>query len=343
MIMPGRTYTASSALSYRYGFNGKENDFEAKTGYQSYGNREYDELSGRFISVDPITSKYPYLTPYQFASNRPIDGVDLDGLEFFKKVTTQYTIDYKPVLTTPNVLTGAGNAVHNALAFVWNGTLGAVMEGGKGVNNYLAGGYKEQSSAPDPVYDFMESTNEMYRYHTRTLFKQQVSDFGNAATDLKNYEIIPSLLLFHTLSTPKIPIASSWDIIGSRVNTATKFYEEAGFNANDALQHLEGVDFSKQVETITLKKGTIIQQWVGKRGVGDYFTTLENGTTQNVGLNDYDKRVLKQYTITKDTKVLKSTASDYQGTTGGGTQYFSPQLKENVTPATTSTPSTSNQ
>jgi hypothetical protein len=32
--------------------------------------------------VDPITKEYPELTPYQFASNRPIDGIDLDGLEY---------------------------------------------------------------------------------------------------------------------------------------------------------------------------------------------------------------------------------------------------------------------
>ncbi len=32
--------------------------------------------------MDPITSNYPMLTPYQFASNRPVDGVDQDGLEW---------------------------------------------------------------------------------------------------------------------------------------------------------------------------------------------------------------------------------------------------------------------
>jgi len=79
--MPGRQYNSTG---YRYGFNGKENDNEVKgTGnQQDYGMRIYDPRIGKFLSVDPITDEYPELTPYQFASNRPIDGIDLDGLEF---------------------------------------------------------------------------------------------------------------------------------------------------------------------------------------------------------------------------------------------------------------------
>ncbi|MFB6455600.1 RHS repeat-associated core domain-containing protein [Chitinophaga sp. Hz27] len=69
---------------YRYGFNGKENDNEMKGegNQQDYGMRIYDPRLGRFLSVDPITAQYPELTPYQFASNRPIDGIDQDGLEY---------------------------------------------------------------------------------------------------------------------------------------------------------------------------------------------------------------------------------------------------------------------
>lgn len=33
--------------------------------------------------MDPITKEYPERTRYQFASNRPIDGIDLDGLKFY--------------------------------------------------------------------------------------------------------------------------------------------------------------------------------------------------------------------------------------------------------------------
>ncbi len=76
--MPGRNYQSSS--SYRYGFNGKENDLESGT--QDYGMRIYNPALSKFLSVDPISVKYPELTPYQFASNRPIDGIDLDGLEY---------------------------------------------------------------------------------------------------------------------------------------------------------------------------------------------------------------------------------------------------------------------
>jgi RHS repeat-associated protein len=75
MTMPGRNTEAK----YRYGFNGKETDPE--TGIQDYGMRWYLPNIARFPSVDPITKKYPELTPYQFASNTPIAAIDIDGLE----------------------------------------------------------------------------------------------------------------------------------------------------------------------------------------------------------------------------------------------------------------------
>ena len=66
---------------YRYGFNGKENDDDLGT--QDYGFRIYNPALCKFLSVDPLTGEYPELTPYQFASNTPIQAIDLDGLEAF--------------------------------------------------------------------------------------------------------------------------------------------------------------------------------------------------------------------------------------------------------------------
>ena len=34
-----------------------------------------------FLSVDPLAASYPYYTPYQFAGNKPIAAIDMDGLE----------------------------------------------------------------------------------------------------------------------------------------------------------------------------------------------------------------------------------------------------------------------
>jgi RHS repeat-associated protein len=100
MQMPGRKYSQSNS-SYRYGFNGKENDNEVKgEGNQiDYGWRVYDPRIGKFLSVDPLQSTYPELTPYQFAGNTPIQAVDLDGREIYH-YTLFFQADGKaPILT----------------------------------------------------------------------------------------------------------------------------------------------------------------------------------------------------------------------------------------------------
>jgi RHS repeat-associated protein len=115
MVMPGRKFSGGNG--YRYGFNGKENDNEAKgEGNQyEYGFRIYDPRLGKFLSVDPLTKKYPELTPFQFASNNPVEGIDLDGLEYVtykvriedgKVVSKVMTHDYRHL--AENLL----NAVH---------------------------------------------------------------------------------------------------------------------------------------------------------------------------------------------------------------------------------------
>src|SRR5437867_5819430 len=43
--------------------------------------RIYDPRIGRFTSVDPLSKKFSWYTPYQFAGNKPIAALDLDGLE----------------------------------------------------------------------------------------------------------------------------------------------------------------------------------------------------------------------------------------------------------------------
>ena len=75
-VMAGRSVENED---YTYSFNGKELD--PATGWQDYGFRDYNPVYKRFDRVDPLTKKYPFYSPYQFAGNKPVAAFDLDGLE----------------------------------------------------------------------------------------------------------------------------------------------------------------------------------------------------------------------------------------------------------------------
>lgn len=108
MNMPGRSYNAGN--QYRYGFNGKENDKDISEGVQDYGMRIYDSRSGKFLSVDPLASKYPFYTPYQFAGNMPIRFIDLDGKE-----------PAEPGKNVGDKRTGTNGSSDVASTWEWNG------------------------------------------------------------------------------------------------------------------------------------------------------------------------------------------------------------------------------
>lgn len=78
-VMEGRSFVGDTSVCYRFGFNGKEKDKE--TLLQNYGMRIFNNAYAIFLSCDPLFRKYPFYSPYQFASNSPIVAVDIDGLE----------------------------------------------------------------------------------------------------------------------------------------------------------------------------------------------------------------------------------------------------------------------
>jgi RHS repeat-associated protein len=77
------TNTLTMPSGHRFTYNGKEADNEVygEGNLYDYGFRIYNPRLGKFLSVDPLTSTFPFLTPYQYASNKPIVAIDLDGLE----------------------------------------------------------------------------------------------------------------------------------------------------------------------------------------------------------------------------------------------------------------------
>jgi len=80
--MPERSLSLSN---YRFGFNGKEKDDETKGIGNSidFGSRAYDPRLGKWLSLDPLYDKYPYLSPYNFVGNKPLIAIDPDGKRIY--------------------------------------------------------------------------------------------------------------------------------------------------------------------------------------------------------------------------------------------------------------------
>ncbi len=85
MLLPGRH---ANTGDYRYGFQGQELDNEIKGEGNSYdfGARMLDPRVGRWFARDPLEKKYPYITPYSFAGNSPLQIIDVGGEKLIKIV-----------------------------------------------------------------------------------------------------------------------------------------------------------------------------------------------------------------------------------------------------------------
>jgi RHS repeat-associated protein len=67
----------NSSWNTPYTFSGKEKDME--TGYGYFGARYYDSGLSIWLSVDPMSDKYPSMSPYNYCANNPVILVDPDG------------------------------------------------------------------------------------------------------------------------------------------------------------------------------------------------------------------------------------------------------------------------
>ena len=69
----------TTSYSARYTFSGKERDEE--TGFSYFGARYYNSSYSIWLSVDPMSDKYPSMSPYVYCANNPVKLVDANGEE----------------------------------------------------------------------------------------------------------------------------------------------------------------------------------------------------------------------------------------------------------------------
>ena len=120
MDLKRNDYQRNSTWNTPYTFSGKEKDVE--TGYGYFGARYYDSGLSIWLSVDPMSDKYPSMSPYNYCANNPVMLVDPDGRtiyhpgsEFMNRYGTVYTnLKYNRVFQS---LLSGYNSAHNDMRF----------------------------------------------------------------------------------------------------------------------------------------------------------------------------------------------------------------------------------
>ena len=92
--------TRGTEISQPFTFTGKERD--AETGYGYFGARYMDhELMTMWLSVDPMSDKYPSISPYAYCAWNPVKLVDPDGRKIrgvkYNENTNQFTYNKRAI------------------------------------------------------------------------------------------------------------------------------------------------------------------------------------------------------------------------------------------------------
>lgn len=174
--------------------------------------RIYNPGLGKFLSVDPLTAKYPNLTPYQFGSNRPVDGIDRDGAEWMAPKYMQMWLKAKEWWNTPTdfakhavegyqidmgMIPTAADKTSNGQAVMWAITTGVnsyseyYMYGGTKFSTF----HSEETQLHPVVENPITSTEFVYRGDGRgpgEIFENGFTSKGNNMNLHEHAESNPS-------------------------------------------------------------------------------------------------------------------------------------------------------
>ncbi len=84
LTMAGISSKAAGKLENKKKFVSQELDDDLGLNWYQFRYRNHDPQIGRFIEIDPLASDYVHNSTYTYAENKPINGIDLEGLEYFQ-------------------------------------------------------------------------------------------------------------------------------------------------------------------------------------------------------------------------------------------------------------------
>ncbi len=88
----GQTRNERTSTNQAYKYTSKTLDREAGLNLYYYGARYYDPDIGRFLSLDPLASKNPSVSPYAYVNNNPLRRIDPDGRTLWDIVDVGFAI-----------------------------------------------------------------------------------------------------------------------------------------------------------------------------------------------------------------------------------------------------------
>jgi hypothetical protein len=267
--------------------------------------------ASKFLSVDPLQSKYPMLTPYQFASNSPIANVDLDGREKLVaiinndskgKASLQIITNREAIISIWKSFSGA-NAIGDK-KIVWEegvGAYGQTSVGGESRFKTYSEGYRNgdisngQQFYPDAIDGAgiltidIRGKNAVMKYYDWEL------DYGRkvqGAEDKTNAEISRQIDLTINLTTLAIGVGE--------LRTAKSLFEGGIALANISSTADNIIGASKNMKEGTLK--TVVENL--KTSIAIY-NTLESVKTIKASDAPNAKKAKSLFGLTQDVPEAK--------------------------------------
>ena len=257
--MPGRKYSQPNT-KYRYGFNGKENDNEVKgeANQQDYGMRIYDPRLGRFLSTDPLSISYPWYSPYQFAGNKPIIAIDIDGME--EKIMVNSSVSrVKPAIQGQTSITVVDQtiAVSTGINFI--------------MSNLLLKEVKQKEIIGPPTFMNPEFHSAyLTLQESEEIIKETITQFTIQSTS--KYSSNKSLDLSTVTETYNVNFDFNYSLLGDE-NTI-KDVKKIISNSMTVTEYVADISGSKLLNKIS-SKGGIVSNFINQ----DYKALTETAVT----------------------------------------------------------------
>lgn len=176
--------TDPSYTKNKYLYNGKElqDDYLNNGtffGLEDYGARFYDPQAPHFTTIDPMTEKYPWQSPYVYAASNPIRNIDYNGKN--------------PIIIIGGIVLTATDVALISTGVIASGViLHKTHEGSLAFNQSIVDFWTSMNASRNPNYDWQQRQSRAAKAFNDALFTshQQMlnNNIGNGSNDENKYK-----------------------------------------------------------------------------------------------------------------------------------------------------------